>query len=425
MKFSIQDHTSHLEEIHISKIARQSPGMWAEARRRGKHLAGVTVVHINATPVGGGVAELLRSQVPMERALGIDSRWWTITAPKTFFQATKHVHNLLQGQRGDIRGDERTVLARAARAFRSQAVRMFHTLPSKSIIVIHDPQPAAICAVIPPSLRAIFRIHVDLSHPNARALRMLTSQISRADVAIVSNALYARGFPCPVRLVPPAIDASSEKNIPMREKEARNILIALGVHPERPIIAQISRLDPWKNPMGVIRAYDIVKQQFPQVQLVLAGVMNAKDDPEAMLIKREVSRYVRGDNQIFLFTAEKHLNGHSNTDVVRAIHACADVIIQHSSREGFGLTITEAMWKERPVVAAPSAGALAQIIHGKNGFIEPDSDAIGQRTSELLGDAVLRKRVGLAARHSVRKRFLFPRYIRDMIEVYAELHRRA
>ena len=382
-----------------------------------RDLRGLPIVHINSASRGGGVAELLRSQVPLERALGLDSRWYTISAPKSFFAITKKLHNLLQGAPGKLTSQEERYYKEIGEMLGGQFLSIATSF-KQGIVVVHDPQPAHVLTTIPKHLRSVWRLHIDLSHANLWSTKMLQGYARYANSIVVSNGAFIQAFRGREVIIKPAIDPFVPKNRPMSIARARLVLRTVGIHDDRPLMVQVSRFDVWKDPVGVIRAYYQAKKNEPQLQLVLAGLMTAQDDPEAFNILTKVSKYALGDNDIFLFSDPKQLGTISNDEFVNALHTLATVIVQKSTREGFGLTITEAMWKGKPVIVAPSAGALSQIRDGKDGFIVSGSRDMAAQVTVLLKNARLRERLGSQARKNVEKGFLFPRYVLDCVRLY-------
>jgi len=417
-----------LHPVSVGKRTTSSFGDFAKRiREAAKPIKGLRVLHVNATPHGGGVAELLRSLVPLERAAGLRSSWVSIEAPPHFFDITKRIHNGLQGKRIALSSNDVHVY----RLVNAHIAERLARIPA-DLIVIHDPQPLAVIRTyhLAPM---VARIHIDCSDPDPRALAVLLPELDAYECAMFSHAAYvprAMDRRC-IRISAPAIDAEAKKNMypnfatnPFdRRKDGRisSVLRALHIDPSRPLIVQISRFDPWKNPLGVIRAYRIARRSIPGLQLVMMGVMAAQDDPEAARIFRDVVREAKGDPDIRLLAKPEDLKGHSNDAVVSALQSSADVVFQLSTREGFGLTATEAMWKGAAVIGGPATGIRTQIADGKNGFIAKTPEEAARLTVRLIGDPGLRARVGLAAHHSVAKKFLMPRMLLDHVKMYLKV----
>ncbi|MEK7649872.1 MAG: glycosyltransferase [Patescibacteria group bacterium] len=406
-----------VSQIRYRSLDRKA---WQKLEQSAGALRGRTVIHVNSAVHGGGVAELLRSQIPLERSLGIDSRWYVISAPTEFFAITKKLHNLLQGAPGQLTGAELQSYEKVGSQLAKKFLRVAEGIKD-GIVVIHDPQPAALLCALPPHLSSLWRIHVDLSRANLWATGMLQRYARCTKCVVVSNPAYKRAFRGRKVIIHPAIDPFTAKNKPMTLSRARSIIRKFGIHDDLPIMTQVSRFDAWKDPVGVIRAYYLAKKREPRLQLVLAGFMTAQDDPEAVRMLDEVARYAKGDNAIFLFSDTKQLGNLSNEVFINALYTVSTVVVQKSVREGFGLTITEAMWKGKPVIAAPSAGAKIQITNGKNGFIVTSASAIAKKVEILLQQPHLRSQLGRRAHTSVARRFLFPRYILDCLQTYQRL----
>ncbi|MBI4132575.1 MAG: glycosyltransferase [Candidatus Sungbacteria bacterium] len=380
------------------------------------------ILHINSSPHGGGVAALLYGQVRLERALGLASNWYAVTAPERFFQITKSIHNFLQGATGDIDAASWRAYEAAQHSIGSSLARLVQEL-SPAIVVIHDPQPMGAVLSLDRRIRKILRLHMDLTTPNAAVVSRLKPLMAAYDEIIVSSSRYIEplGTDLRVSVIPPAIDPLSEKISALGREEAEQILAPLGIAADRPIVTQVSRFDPWKDPIGVIRAYQKVKAAIPTVQIVLIGTMLAQDDPEASLVLQETRAAAAGDPDIHIFARSEEVGNAPNDRFINALYTASTVMIQKSTREGFGLTITEAMWKAKPVVAGRAEGALLQIVDGETGFIVDSIDEATRALVHLIRDSDLRERIGFAARESVRERFLLPRFVLDNIRLYRSL----
>ena len=329
-------------------------------------LSGARVLHLNATPYGGGVSELLRSVVPLLNSLGLVADWRIIRGDDRFFQVTKSMHNGLQGAPVELSDDQKALYlqntAENARAFAEEY----------DFIFIHDPQPAAILATRGKgNSRWIWRCHIDTSAPNGQGWELLRPFLSDYDAAIFTMAEFApKDVPTPrIDIVTPAIDPLSPKNLPLPEQTARQVIEWLGVRTDRPLLTQISRFDPWKDPMGVLQAYRLVRQEVPDLQLVLAGSL-AKDDPEGWDIYRAIRNEAGQDPRIHVFT---NLVGVGNIEV-NAFQALSDAVVQKSTREGFGLVVSETMWKGTPVVAGRTGGIPLQMADGVGGILVDSVD---------------------------------------------------
>src|SRR5215212_10466773 len=347
----------------LTAYERLIPGaLLREVQSLAASLRGCRVVHINATPQGGGVAEILHSLVPLLQSVGVDANWYVLPPDDAFFEVTKQLHNWLQGAPG-------RVAARHKRTYQGYLERLAAQMRdlAADVWVVHDPQPLPLIALAPLQGRTIWRCHIDCSTPNGGVREYLLPWMQQYDRAVFSMPEYVLG-PLPaeqVRIVHPAIDPLTAKNRRLSLAQAQRILAGLGIDPSRPLVTQVSRFDPWKNPRQAVDAYRLAKREIPGIQLALVGVFSAKDDPEAPGIYADVVRYAAGDPDIHLFTDA----GHVGQPEVNAFQRGSDVILQRSRRAGFGLVVAEAMWKARPVVATPVGGITVQIQDGVNGFL--------------------------------------------------------
>ncbi|MBU1036742.1 glycosyltransferase [Patescibacteria group bacterium] len=386
-----------------------------------KKLDGKVVLHINSACKGGGVAELLRSQVAIEQSLDIRSYWFVMQVPERFFAITKKIHNLLQGDSNVLNKKEKDYyLAISHKIGKSLTLILDNLKPD--IIMIHDPQPLPLILFIPKNLTAILRLHPDLSHPCLKAINLLKPFITRFNGMILSNSSYSRSFPWlkskNIRIIMPAIDPLSEKNRLMDMQVAQSILKNYNIDCSKPIISQVSRFDYWKDPLGVVKAYFLAKKKIPELQLILAGFFLAQDDPEALSVFKEVKKFSHGHSGIFLFSDPRKLKSVTIDLFVNAVYTASTIMIQKSIREGFGLTITEAMWKGKAVIAGKSQGALVQIKNKKNGIIISSPKEAGTAIVRLLQNNNERLRLGKAAVKSVKRKFLLPRFILENLKAY-------
>jgi len=379
-----------------------------------RSLRGCRVVHINATPQGGGVAEILHSLVPLLQSVGVDASWYVLPPDDAFFEVTKQFHNWLQGSPGRVAPRHKRTYQTYLEQLATQMVGL-----DADVWVVHDPQPLPLIALAPLAGRTIWRCHIDCSAPNGGLCNYLLPWIRQYDRAIFSMPEYVlEGLPADqVRIIYPAIDPLTPKNRGLSVPRARGILAGLGIDPLRPLVTQVSRFDPWKNPWEAVDAYRLAKREVPGLQLALVGVFSAKDDPEAPGIYADVVQYAAGDPDIYLFTDA----GRVGQREVNAFQRGSDVILQRSRREGFGLVVAEAMWKARPVVATPVGGITVQIQDGVNGFLTENGEGCAARIVQLLRDPHLNRAIKRAARAPVRDNFLIPRLLRDHLQLYDEL----
>ncbi len=383
-----------------------------------------TIIHINATAQGGGVAELLVSQVALERSLGMNSLWFCLKADLDFFRVTKKIHNLLQGMPGRLSLSEQKIYLKNNQQF-AQAFNKISKQLKPDVVIIHDAQPLPMIANLTHKSNLILRLHIDLSEPNPWLIDFLNPFMAQYQQVIVSGNNYVKILPPRVQKnttsILPAIDPLSEKNLDTKLSRAIQILKKVGLDTSRPIITQVSRFDPWKDPKGVIQSYRIAKKRIPNLQLVLAGIITAKDDPQAWAIFDEVKKYSQNDPDIFLFSDLSQLQGYTNDTFINALLTASSIIIQKSIKEGFGLTVTEAMWKGKPVVGGMAYGTRQQILNRKNGIIIQTTQQAANAIVELLQNPRLANRLGKAARQSVKRKFLLTRFLIDNLKTYIKL----
>jgi trehalose synthase len=383
-------------------------------RELAKPLEGQRVLHVSATAFGGGVSEILYTIVPLMRDVGIDAHWNVIFGKEEFFNATKLLHNSLQGA-------EETLSEEQWRIFDEINQINAESLEGEwDTIVVHDPQPIGLRRGAQDKSRNwVWRCHIDLSEPNPEPIARLLPMIEEYDATVwhlpdyVPNGVDGHNG---VRIIPPAIDPLSPKNMAFSPDDAAFVCNQFGIDVDRPLVTQVSRFDPWKDPMGVIDAYRVVTKEVPDAQLALVGSM-ATDDPEGWEFFQKTFEYADGDPDI------KILNNLNNVGAieVNAFQSQSDVCLQKSIREGFGLTVTEALWKGRPTVAGNVGGIPLQIEDGETGFLVDSSQECARRCIEILADPELGKRLGRAGKEHARRQFLSPRLLRDWLELFNEL----
>ncbi|HMK91416.1 MAG TPA: glycosyltransferase [Thermoleophilia bacterium] len=387
----------------------------AEIRRLAEPLKGKRVLHVNATSFGGGVAEILYTLVPLMNDVGLEAEWQVLTADNEFFNVTKSFHNGLQGAPVDLTDEVRTVYEEVNRRNAEQLSRTY------DFVVIHDPQPAALRSFAEDDGAAgahwIWRCHIDTSTPNQALYDYLLPFIRRYDRAIYTMGEYAPdGIGVPVEVVPPAIDPLAPKNMTLVPDDARYIVRQFGIDVDRPLLLQVSRFDPWKDPLGVVDAYRTVKTRRPEVQLALIGSM-ASDDPEGWEYLDKLTDYVGGDPDVFVLS---NLDNIGSVEV-NAFQSHAAVVIQKSTREGFGLTVSEGLWKARPVVAGNVGGIPLQVQDGSTGFLVESSEACAERCLEILDRPEWAHGLARQGKEYVRRNFLTPRLLRDYLRIFTEL----
>ena len=374
-----------------------------EIRLLAEVLQGRSIQHVNSTRAGGGVAEILRRFVPLTESLGIKAHWDVITGTPRFFEITKAFHNALQGEEADLSHDDFDYYLET---LRENAGRL--TLGG-DVVVIHDPQPAYLPEFQrPDGAQAVWRCHIDVSRPNERVWRFLRRAVAKYQAAIFHVPQFAQDLPIPQLLIAPSIDPLSDKNRELTDAEILAVTDRFGIDRKRPILVQISRFDHFKDPLGVIAAYRLVRQTF-DCQLVLAGG-GADDDPEAAEVLAEVRTAAAGDPDIKVL----ELAADSNVEI-NALQRAATVVLQKSLREGFGLTVSEALWKGKPVIAGAVGGIPTQVFNGTNGFLVHSPEGAAFRLRYLLSHPKQARRMGNSGREHVRRNFLITRHLRDYL----------
>ncbi|MBI4506151.1 MAG: glycosyltransferase [Chloroflexi bacterium] len=384
-----------------------------ELGRLAAPLRDARVLHLNATPYGGGVAELLRSLVPLLCDLGLRAEWRIISGGPAFFEVTKRIHNALQGAALTLSASEReTYLAQSA-----HNARLFDG--DYDVVVVHDPQPAALLQLHGKgSAHWIWRCHIDTSEPNAAVWEFLRPFLTDYDAAVFTMPEFVPpAFPIArLAIVPPAIDPLSPKNLPLADALVHDLLSWIGIDPDYPLVTQVSRFDPWKDQPGVIAAYRIARQEVPRLQLALVGSM-ALDDPEGWEVYRQIREAAADDPLIHVFT---NLTGVGNVEV-NAFQRLSRVVIQKSIREGFGLTVSEALWKGTPVVAGRAGGIPLQMPEGTGGYLVASVEECAERLAGLLRAPEQARELGQRGREHVRQHFLLPRLLADELRLIAAL----
>ncbi len=409
--------------LQLVDIGRQSidayteiagPEIIEELREVAKHLQGLRVVHINATAYGGGVSELLRSMVPLEKDLGLDAEWRIIFGEEAFFKVTKKIHDALQGGKNDLSAAEKET-------FLNYNLINARKLDSKNydVIIIHDPQPAALREIINhhESIKWVWRCHIDTSEANPEVWSYMKEFI----MGYQKTVFTMREFVPPeflhpeIAIIPPAIDPLSPKNMELSQDMTTRILAWLGIFPGEPFITQVSRFDKWKDPMGVIDVYRMIKKEMPEIHLALVGSM-ALDDPTAWEIYSKLTELDMQDPNLHVLT---NLTGVSNMEV-NAFQRRSKAVIQKSIREGFGLVISEALWKGTPVVARRAGGIPMQLEDG-GGFLVDSTEECAARTLEILKDENLARSLGQAGKENITRNFLVTRLLKDELELLKSL----
>jgi trehalose synthase len=376
-------------------------------------LRGARVLHVNATPYGGGVSELLRSVVPILNSLGIVAHWRIIRGDDRFFQVTKKIHNGLQGATEGLAESDRE-------AYLGTSRRNAELLQEEyDFIILHDPQPAALRAMRDnDKTRWIWRCHIDTSTPNPDVWGFMRGHLAAFDAAVFTMEQFVPpDLPVSrVEIIPPAIDPLSPKNMPISDDTARRVLEWIGIELDRPLMTQVSRFDPWKDPLGVIEAFRIVQHEIPDLQLALVGSM-ALDDPEGWRIYNEITDAVMADPSIHVFT---NLVGVGNVEV-NAFQRLSNIVVQKSIREGFGLVVSETMWKGTPIVAGRAGGIPLQMADGAGGVLVETTEECAEGVLRILRDRAYAQELGRRGRERVHQQFLIPRLVLNELTLLGEL----
>jgi len=382
-----------------------------QIRQLAEPLQGAHVVHINATAFGGGVAEMLQTLVPLMVDVGLDAEWQVIEGADEFFNVTKAAHNGLQGMDLAFTDEMKSIWQR----YNKMNAEAFEG--DYEFVVAHDPQPAGLVHYrgAAPGEHWIWRCHIDTSHPNPAYWDFFAPYLNEHEGAVFTMEQYVGpGVDFEhLAFVTPTIDPLVPKNAPMDLDEAQAVVDQFGLDLERPVITQVSRFDPWKDPLGVIDAYRIIKEELPNVQLALVGSM-ASDDPEGWYYLDKTIRHAGEDFDIHILHNYHGVGGYE----VGAFQTASDVVIQKSTREGFGLVVTEALWKGKPVVGGNAGGIPLQIIDGETGYLVDSAEECAEKTLILLKNPDKAETMGAAAREHVRENFLTTRHLADYLKLF-------
>jgi trehalose synthase len=417
---TVQTRKTTLELVGVKRKSLEEyrnivgDGPVEEARTLARELGGLRLLHLNSTATGGGVAELLNSLVPLEADCGLDVQWRLLCPSDELFKVTKGFHNALQGQEWPLDAQGKEIYLDHNR----HCAAMLDP-DDYDVVIVHDPQPAAFLHFVAANhARWVWRCHIDSSQPNDAVWQFLRPYVSQYDAAIFTMKEFVPpGFSGPrLHLIPPAIDPLSPKNRALPRYLCREEVAEFGVDLARPLMIQVSRFDPWKDPWGVIKAYRLIKEKLPSVQLALIGFM-ADDDPQGWEIYNSVRAEAEGDPDIHILTNLNGVGAHE----VNAFQRVADVVVQKSVREGFGLVVSEAIWKGTPVVAGNTGGIPLQIQNGTGGFLVDTVEECADRVAYLLEDSDEAEHVARRGWEWVRDRFLMPRLLRDELQLLSSL----
>ena len=403
-KNRLEDYEQIVREEEIETIRALAEG-----------LEGLSLTHVNSTYFGGGVAEILHRMVPLMRDVGLEACWAVMEAPEEFFVITKlKLHNGLQGADVQLTEEEEELYLSYSEE------NAGHPCLDADLVVVHDYQPMAVVAYHdrPRGSKWVWRCHIDLSSPNEQVWTFVNRFTSFYDAAVFSMREFVReGLGVrEVAIIPPSIDPLSNKNRPLGESEVLAILEKYDVDPDRPIITQVGRFDPWKDPIGVIDVYRLVKEKVPGVQLLLVASM-AHDDPESWVVFERTIRHAGEDYDIHFLT---NLVGVGDVEV-NAFQRASDVVLMKSIREGFGLAVSEALWKGVPVVGGNAGGIRIQIIDGYNGFVVDSVEEAAEKVKFLLKHPEVAREMGRRGREHVRKNFLITRHLKDYLSLLLKL----
>ena len=396
MKSSIEDYKDIVD-----------PGDLRAIRALATRLKGKTMLHVNSTAEGGGVAEILQRLIPLIKNLGIDVRWEVLNGTKPFFEVTKGLHNSLQGKGMHI---TKAMWDSYEEVNRANAGRLDL---DADCVVIHDPQPAMF---IDYKKRGswLWRCHIDISSPDSVTWYFLKNIIEKFDCAMFSVANFAQSVSIPQFMMQPSIDPLAEKNIDLEQEEVEAVYERFNIPRDKPVLLQVSRFDPFKDPCGVIDAFKQVKK-YHDCRLVLAGG-TATDDPEGEIVLKEVQEKAAGDPDIHVLLLPPFSDREIN-----ALQRGATIVLQKSTREGFGLVVAESLWKGKPVIGGDVGGIPLQIINGETGFLVHSIEGTGYRTRQLLENPAQAQRMGEAGREHIRRNFLITRNLRNYLAIWTSM----
>jgi trehalose synthase len=377
-------------------------------RRLARRLDGLRVVFVNSTRLGGGVAEMLARHVPLFNELGIRVRWEVIEGAPEFFEATKVMHNALQGAPGGLTPALREAYLETNRR---SAERLDL---DADVVVIHDPQPAALIEFASKKCPWIWRCHIDASRPNRDVWRFLRTFVGKYDASVFSMPAFAQNLAHPQYLIAPSIDPLAPKNEEMSDDEVNSVLARFGLDRSRPLVVQVSRFDRFKDPVGVVRAFRMVRRR-DDCRLVLVGG-GANDDPEGARVLREVLDEADHDPEIVVLSIPPDSDREIN-----AFQRAATVVVQKSTKEGFGLTVSEGLWKGRPVIGGAVGGIQVQVYDHRTGFLVHSVEGLAYRLRYLLNRPALADEMGARGRELVRHYFLLTRDLREWLTLFLEI----
>ncbi len=400
---TLKDYEAVAGEIAISQL-----------RQLAQSLKGARVVHVNSTRVGGGVAEILDWMLPLMQDLGLDARWEVIEGYDTFFEVTKTFHNAMQGNPSIL---TQSMIDVYEKNNEENAERLRPILEEADFVFIHDPQPAILLDLCPNRRgKWVWRCHIDSSRPVRKVWKYLESKVQNYDASIFSMKDFAQPLPHAQFLIAPSIDPLSQKNCDLDQQEIDTVMAKYGIPDEVPVLTQVSRYDRFKDPLGVIEAFKTLNQTIP-AELVLAGG-GATDDPEGQMVLEEVRDASSGypNIHVLLLPSDAHRT-------INALQRGSAIVIQKSIQEGFGLTVTEALWKERPVIGGNVGGIRLQVHDYYTGFLVNTPEGAALRMRELLRNPYSLQRMGTTGKQFVRENFLLTRHLREYLTLMLSLER--
>jgi trehalose synthase len=371
-------------------------------------LSGKVIQNINSTAVGGGVAEILIRMIPLLKDIGVDARWDVIKGDEKFFQVTKKMHNALHGSKVSFIQEEIDIFEETNRMNAASMDLM------GDIMFIHDPQPIGLVEKKVKDQKWIWRCHIDFSRPDEFTWNFLKNYIEKYNISIFSAPSFARQLAIPQVLISPSIDPLSDKNRDLPQETIDRVLEQFNIDKDRPIVTQISRFDYLKDPVGVVKAYHQVKK-YIDCQLVLAGG-GATDDPEGEKVLAEVQEAVGVDKDIFLLLLPP-----ASDIEINALQRASSVVLQKSLREGFGLTVAEALWKSKPVIAGAVGGIPLQITNKYSGLLTNTIEGTAFALKQLLQNPDYAKRLGGNGHEHIKKNYLITRHLKDYLLLFLSL----
>ncbi|MCK9432194.1 MAG: glycosyltransferase [Candidatus Omnitrophica bacterium] len=377
-----------------------------DLRRLAEKLKGKRVQHVNSTPVGGGVAEILNRMVPLLRELGVDTRWDVIKGGEQFFGVTKKFHNALHGRGEEVTSRDFDIFMDTS----AQNIKEVDT--SGDIVFIHDPQPIALIKKKTDN-KWLWRCHIDVSEPNQKVWKFLMNFILKYDSAVFSAPSFSQRLPIRQFLISPSIDPLSDKNKDLPQEKVDEVLVKYGIPKDKPIITQISRFDRLKDPLGVIQTFLQVRR-YVDCRLILAGG-TASDDPEGIQVIEEVQEKAKQNKDIHILLMQQ------NDIEINALQRASTVIMQKSIKEGFGLTVAEALWKGKPVVASNVGGIPLQVKHKYSGLLCHSIEGAAFAVKQLLNSPEYARKLGENGRENIRNNFLLTRHLREYMLLFLSL----